>query len=175
MEIEKHFAKMSTETIEGSSIWTDDEVLLLIGIWVDEQILQQLDICSKRPIYDKMAELWLHPYIFVGKTVEDNNILPVRKRKTSKLFCIVNATGSPRVRLAPVCVVKTGLTILLLFPYKSLTPSLFITCTPIGPSTTIKLFAQIWAQLLHSTQHTLLLVSFAERRWIRPFQNALPF
>ena len=38
---------MSTEAVERTSIW-DDEAVLLLRVLVDEKIIQQLDICSKK-------------------------------------------------------------------------------------------------------------------------------
>ena len=70
---------MGTDTFEGSSIWADEAVLRLIRIWVDKNIQQQLDICSQRPIYKKMAKLWLHPFILVSMKVEDSYSLSERK------------------------------------------------------------------------------------------------
>ena len=80
---------MNTEAVERSLIWADEAVLQMIRIWVGEKIQQQLDICSKRPIYEKMGKQWLHPFIFSSKKVKDSNSLPVGKRNTSKLFCSV--------------------------------------------------------------------------------------
>ena len=40
----KEAVKMNKEAVER----TDKAVLLLIGIWADEKILQQLDICSQK-------------------------------------------------------------------------------------------------------------------------------
>ena len=37
---------MSTEAIDRGSTWADEEILLLISIWADEKIQQQLDSCS---------------------------------------------------------------------------------------------------------------------------------
>jgi len=71
---------MSTEAVERTSIWADEAVLLL-RILVDEKILQQLDICSKKRIYEKMAKLWIHPFIFSIKKVGDIDSLLGRKRK----------------------------------------------------------------------------------------------
>ena len=68
---------MSTEAVERSSILGDEAVLRLIRVLTDEKVQQQLDVCSQRAIYEKMAKLWLHPFIFSGKKVEDSNILSV--------------------------------------------------------------------------------------------------
>ena len=107
----KNVAKVSTEAIERSSIWVDESALRLIKPQAYEKTQQQLDACRHRAVYEKMAKLWLLPFIFSSKKVEDSNILSVRKRKMSKLFCSVNATGfipssinssSPRVSLCSV-------------------------------------------------------------------------
>ncbi len=48
---------MSTENMSRGSTWASDEVSLLISIWADEKIQQQLDSCSrKRPIFEKIAK-----------------------------------------------------------------------------------------------------------------------
>ena len=47
---------MSASKAERGTLWADEEVMALIGIWVDEGIQQQLDSCArKRPIFEKIA------------------------------------------------------------------------------------------------------------------------
>ena len=82
---------MSTEAVERTSIWADEAVLLL-RILVDEKILQQLDICSKKRIYEKMAKLWIHPFIFSSKKVGDIDSLLGRKRKIFEFSRSVKGT-----------------------------------------------------------------------------------
>ena len=72
---------------------------------------------QKRRIYEKMAKLSLHPFVFASKKVGDIDSLYGRKRKMFKLFRSVNGTefapGTPRVKLTRVrprlvYVVQTG-------------------------------------------------------------------
>ena len=72
---------MNKEAAEKCSVWTDEAVLLLTRLWADEKVLQQLDICSKRPIYKKMTNPWIHPFIFSSKKVGDTDSLFERKRE----------------------------------------------------------------------------------------------
>ena len=58
-----------------------EAVLLLIRISADEEIQRQLEVCSKRPIYKKMAKLKLHSFVFSSKIVEVSNSLSGRKGK----------------------------------------------------------------------------------------------
>ena len=66
---------MNKEAVERSSMWTDKAVLFLIGIWADEEILQQWIFAQKRPICEKTAELWIHPFIFPNRKVGDIDCL----------------------------------------------------------------------------------------------------
>ena len=75
---------MNMEAVGRSPLWADEAVLRLMRNWADEKIQQQLDICSKRPINDKMVKLWLYPLIFSSKKVEDSNSLCVRKQISSE-------------------------------------------------------------------------------------------
>ena len=85
------------------STWASDEVSLLISIWADEKIQQQLDSCSrKRQIFEKIAKrleaegAFMRSYQQINekikqlkkcyKKIKDNNSLSGRSRKTFKHF-----------------------------------------------------------------------------------------
>ena len=97
---------MSTEAIKRSSIWVFEAVPLLIGIYADKKILQQLDICSKKRIYENMANQWMHLFIFSCKRVGGMDSWFGRKQKVFTLFRNVTGTefapGLPRVSLCSV-------------------------------------------------------------------------
>ena len=73
-------------------MWAGEAVLLLIRICADEEIQRQLEVCSKRPIYKKMAKLKLQSFVFSSKIVEDGNSLSGRMEKIPILTCCANAT-----------------------------------------------------------------------------------
>ncbi len=94
---------MNREKVDRGSTWEDEEVFLLIGIWADEKIQQQLDSCSrKKPIFEKMAKKLLEKGGFARscnqirekikqlkqryKKIKDNNQLSGRSQKTFKFF-----------------------------------------------------------------------------------------
>ena len=108
------------EAIDRGSTWADEEILLLISIWANEKIQQQLDSCSrKRPIYEKMAKRlkeegdYIRSFSHINEKIKQL-LLPCYKPNRGMVFCSVNATGfapgSPqakltRVRPGLVCVV----------------------------------------------------------------------
>ncbi|XP_048578645.1 uncharacterized protein LOC125560657 [Nematostella vectensis] len=96
---------MSLGNISRGSTWASDEVSMLISIWADEKIQQQLDNCSrKRSVFEKIAKRleaesegrFTRSYQQVSekikqlkkayKKVKDNNNLSGRSRKTFKHF-----------------------------------------------------------------------------------------
>ena len=50
IETKNFILEENMEAASRGSFWSDDEVLLLINIWADEKIQQQLDSCMKDPL-----------------------------------------------------------------------------------------------------------------------------
>ncbi len=54
------------ENQNGGLFWEDGEVFLLISIWADEKIQQQLDTCTrKKAVYEKIAKRLKEDFISI--------------------------------------------------------------------------------------------------------------
>ena len=54
------------ENKKGGLFWEDDEVFLLISIWADEKIQQQLDTCTrKKALFEKIRKRLKEDFISI--------------------------------------------------------------------------------------------------------------
>ena len=107
--------------------WEDDEVflLLLISIWTDEKIQQQLDTCTrKKAVFEKIAKRLKEEGGYVRthhqisdkikqlkkkyKGIKDNNNLSGRSRKTFKFFDAIDAIMGDRPITKPRHLFESG-------------------------------------------------------------------
>ena len=115
----------TVNSINRGSFWSDEEVHLLVSIWADEKIQQQLDSCvCKRPICEKMAMCLKEESNFdrtylqikekikqLKKTyrgIKDNNGASGRRRRTFNLFQHIDECMGDRPLTQPVSILESS-------------------------------------------------------------------